>query len=257
MDLQLENKVAIVSGGAQGIGEAIVRAFAAEGAVPVILDRNIDAAQALAAEIERAHAFQVELTDESSIKSAVEVTIGAAGKIDILVNNAGVNDGVGLDGSPGDFMASLRKNLFHVFTLTHFCIDQLKANRGTIINISSKVSQTGQGSTSGYAAAKGGVNALTREWAAGLARDGVRVNAVLPAEVWTPMYDNWIQSLDDPEETLQRISDSIPFGHRFTTPEEIAASVVFLASSKSSHTTGQLISPDGGYTHLDRAMKKS
>lgn len=255
MDLQLKNKVAIVSGGAQGIGAAIVRAFAAEGAVPVILDRNIDGALALAEEVGTAHAIQVELTDEASIKNAVNAAVAAAGKIDILVNNAGTNDGVPLEGAPDAFMVSLQKNLFHVFTLAHYALPQLKLNRGTIINISSKVSQTGQGGTSGYAAAKGGVNALTREWAAGLAADGIRVNAVLPAEVWTPMYESWIQTLDSPEETLDRITKSIPFGQRFTTPEEIAATVVFLASPKSSHTTGQFLHPDGGYVHLDRAIK--
>ena len=249
MDLLLKNKVVVVSGGAQGIGAAIVRAFAAEGAVPVVLDRNLETAQALVDEIGVGRALRVELTDEGSIAAAV----AAVGRIDILVNNAGVNDGVSLDAKPGEFMASLEKNLFHVFALTHYARVELRKNKGSVINISSKVSLTGQGRTSGYAAAKGGVNSLTREWAVALAADGVRVNAVLPAEVWTPMYKNWIDSQDDGQAVLRRIEESIPLGHRFTTAEEIAATVVFLASEKSGHTTGQLVHPDGGYVHLDRA----
>jgi L-fucose dehydrogenase len=249
MDLLLKNKVAVVSGGAQGIGAAIVRAFAAEGAVPVVLDRNLESAQALIDEIGVGRALQVELTDEASIAAAAR----EIGRIDILVNNAGVNDSVSLEAKPGEFMASLEKNLFHVFALTHYSLAELKKNKGAVVNISSKVSLTGQGGTSGYAAAKGGVNALTREWALALAENGVRVNAVLPAEVWTPMYKSWIDSQDDGQAVLKRIEGSIPLGHRFTAPEEIAATVVFLASEKSGHTTGQLIHPDGGYVHLDRA----
>jgi len=169
------------------------------------------------------------------------------------VHNAGVNDGVSLRHSPEEFMASLQKNIFHVFTLTHYALDALIESKGFIINISSKVGVTGQGATSGYAASKGAMNALTREWAVDLARHSIRVNTVVPAEVMTPLYENWVKTLDDPQKFIDDACARIPFEHRMTTSEEIANTVVFLASDRSSHTTGQILFPDGGYVHLDRA----
>ena len=150
-------------------------------------------------------------------------------------------------------MASLQKNIFHVFALTHYALDALIASKGFIINISSKVADTGQGDTSGYAASKGAMNALTREWALSLAKDGIRVNTVVPAEVMTPLYQNWLNTLEDPEATVKQIEARIPFGNRMTTSAEIANMVVFIASDKSSHTTGQILYPDGGYVHFDRS----
>jgi L-fucose dehydrogenase len=138
--------------------------------------------------------------------------------------------------------------------MAHYCVPHLKASRGSIVNISSKTAITGQGNTSGYCAAKGAQLALTREWAAALRDDGVRVNAVIPAEVMTPLYARWINSFAHPEEKLAAITAKIPLGQRMTTAEEIAAMVVFLLSAQSSHTTGQWMFVDGGYTHLDRAL---
>jgi NAD(P)-dependent dehydrogenase (short-subunit alcohol dehydrogenase family) len=173
-----------------------------------------------------------------------------------LIHNAGSNDGVGLDAQPDKFMESLNKNLSHIFALTHYSIDELIKNKGAIINIGSKVAETGQGGTSGYAAAKGAMNALTREWAIDLADKGVRVNSVIPAEVMTPMYRRWLDSLKKPGETLHSIEQNIPLGNRMTKDQEIANAVVFLASDRSAHTTGQIFHPDGGYVHLDRSFGK-
>src|SRR5690606_38110290 len=108
--------------------------------------------------------------------------------------------------------------------------------------------------TSGYASANGGRIALTREWAVELLKYNIRVNAVVVAECWTPAYDTWIKTLNNPEEKLKEITSKIPFGNRMTTAEEIANMVTFLLSEKSSHTTGQIIYVDGGYVHLDRAL---
>jgi len=112
----------------------------------------------------------------------------------------------------------------------------------------------GQGNTSGYASSKGAIMALTREWAAELLPYKIRVNTVIPAEVMTPLYQNWLNTFPDPEPKLQAILAKIPLENRMTTAEEIAAMVTFLISEKSGHTTGQHIFVDGGYTHLDRAL---
>ena len=254
MDLHLQNKVALVTGGAKGIGEAITRSFAAEGALPIILGRNPEEAAAVIADIGAGHSVHCELTDLASIEAAVaEARERAGAPIDILVNNAGVNDGVGLDASPAEFVASLQRNLVHPFALAHLLLGDLKKTKGCIVNIGSKVADTGQGGTSGYAASKGGLNALTREWALDLAKHSVRVNAVIPAEVMTPLYEKWLAKLDDPEATKAKIESTIPLEHRFTDAAEIADLVVFVASDRSGHTTGQILYPDGGYTHLDRA----
>jgi L-fucose dehydrogenase len=260
MNLNLEGKVALVTGGAKGIGAAIVRSFAEEGAVVSIVDRNPEVARVLVNELEQSNkkAFSVptELTDMNACKQAIEDTIRKAGRLDFLIHNAGSNDGVGLDAQPEKFMESLNKNLSHIFALTHYSIDELIKNKGAIINIGSKVAETGQGGTSGYAAAKGAMNALTREWAIDLADKGVRVNSVIPAEVMTPMYRRWLDSLKKPEETLHSIEQNIPLGNRMTMDQEIADAVVFLASDRSAHTTGQIFHPDGGYVHLDRSFGK-
>lgn len=259
MDLQLANKVFIVTGGAKGIGEAISVALAAESAIVVIVGRGKDDNHAAVDKIIKAHgrasSHTVELATASACKEVVDFTIEKYGRIDGLVNNAGVNDGVGLEkGSPEAFMESLQKNLSHYYNLAHYALPYLRQSRGAIVNIGSKVALTGQGNTSGYAASKGAINALTREWAVELLPYSIRVNTVLPAEVWTPLYAKWIHSLPNPQEKLQQIVSKIPLEKRFTSCEEIANTAVFLLSNRSSHTTGQILVVDGGYTHLDRSL---
>lgn len=256
MKLGLEGKVVLISGGAKGIGAACVKLFLEEGAAVAIADLDQAAGDALvaAAPAGRVMFLQGDLADESICREAVNETAACFGRLDVLVNNAGVNDAVSLDQPPAKFLASLQRNLVPTYSLTHFALGHLKKAKGSIVNLGSKVSITGQGSTSGYAAAKGGINALTREWAAALAADGVRVNAVLPAECNTDQYQRWFASLPNPVATRTAIESLVPLGHRLTTPEELAAMVVFLAAPVSSHTTGQIIFVDGGYTHLDRAL---
>jgi L-fucose dehydrogenase len=146
-------------------------------------------------------------------------------------------------------------NVWHFYCMAHFLLPSLKAQRGAIVNMASKVGYTGQGGTSGYAAAKGAVLALTREWAVELLHYGIRVNAVVPSEVLTPAYREWLDKFPDPDEKFAAIVERIPLERRMTTPKEIAAAVVFLLGAQSSHTTGQHIFVDGGYVHLDRALK--
>lgn len=256
MELGLKNKIILVTGGAKGIGEGIVHALAKEGAIPVIIGRNLEDNEKALTSIDQ-KGFQVvaELTEPEACKLAVQRVYEKFQRIDGLVNNAGVNDGIGLEnGSYDGFMASLHKNLVHYYLMAHFALPFLKISKGSIVNIGSKTAETGQGSTSGYAAANGGRNALTREWAVELLPYGIRVNAVIVAECYTPLYKSWIAHFEHPEEKLLHITENIPLGKRMTTAAEIAAMVCFLLSEQSSHTTGELIHVDGGYVNLDRAI---
>lgn len=259
MDLALAGKIVVVTGGAKGIGEAIVRVLAAEDAIPVIVDRDEAAAIRLGKDIcaggHRSEVVVRDLAEPGACRGAVEEAIRVAGRIDALVNNAGVNDGVGIeDGSAEDFLDSLRRSLVHYYEMTHFALPSLKEARGAIVNIASKVALTGQGGTSGYAAAKGGILALTREWAVDLLRYGIRVNAVIPGDVMTPLYRQWLDTFPDPEGKLAGIVEKIPLGGRMTEAGEVAATVVFLLAPQAGHITGQHLVVDGGYVHLDRAL---
>jgi L-fucose dehydrogenase len=256
MDLRLAGKNVVVTGGCRGIGAAIVAGFLGEGARVLVVDRDAAAGDAMAAAAHAAgqvvHFVAGELADDTTCAQAIAAAEHELGGIDVLVNNAGRNDSVGLGAGSAAFVASLRANLVPAYSLVHHALPALQKSRGTIVNIGSKVAVTGQGGTSGYAAAKGALAALTREWAVELAPFGVRVNAVLPAEVWTPLYAEWLARQPNAETQRQRIENSIPLGRRFTTAQEVADTVVFVASPRSSHTTGQLLFVDGGYTHLDR-----
>jgi L-fucose dehydrogenase len=259
MDLGLKGKVILITGGAKGTGAAIAHACGREGGVPVILDRDESAIQRIRAELHQEgiehETMQVELTESSDTSRVVEDVGRKFGRIDGLVNNAGVNDGVGLEhGSPERFVASLKCNLVHYYTMAQATLPFLKQSKGSIVNISSKVAVTGQGGTSGYAAAKGAILELTLEWAAEFSLYDIRVNAVVPAEVMTPQYEDWVKKFDDPQEELRRIAAKVPLGRRMTEPDEIAALTVFLLSSESAGITGQHLFVDGGYVHLDRRL---
>jgi L-fucose dehydrogenase len=261
MDLHIKNKVIIITGAASGIGEAIARAAAAEGAVPVIVDKNAEKGQHLLDDLTgggyTAHLIVRELDSAESCSDVVRGALSYADHIDALINNAGVNDGVGLEtGSAAEFLGSLVINLHHYYYMAHACLPALKRSRGAIVNISSKTALTGQGNSSGYAAAKAAQLGLTREWAADLASYGIRVNAIVPAEVRTPLYEDWLKrSFTDPDAQLTEIGKRIPLGNRLTKPEEVADMAVFLVSERAAHVTGQFIHVDGGYVHLDRALR--
>src|SRR3984885_6592580 len=259
MDLQLKDKVIVVTGGAKGIGAAIVRASCGEGAIPIIVDRDNEAGEALQSDLRKnggaCGLIFADLSTPEACSQSISEIVETHGRIDALVNNAGINDKVGLEhGSPQEYVASLNRNLLHYYNMAHYALPHLKQSRGTIVNVSSKTALTGQGGTSGYASSKGAILALTREWAAELLDCGIRVNAVVPSEVMTPLYRRWLDTFDDPEAKLQTILSKIPLEKRMTTPEEIASAVLFLISAKSAHTTGQYLFVDGGYVHLDRAL---
>ncbi len=260
MDLGLKDKVIIVTGGGAGIGAGISRACLDEGARVVVLSRRSENVHEFMDEMgtkgARCELIEIHLEDIERCRQAIAEVEEKFGSIYGLVNNAGVNDGAGLEsGSVEKFVQSLERNLIHNYALAHYALPALKRSQGAIVNISSKVALTGQGNTSGYAASKGAQLALTREWAAELLPYGIRVNAVLPAEVMTPLYRRWLDTLGDPEAKLKEITEKIPLGHRMTLASEIAAAVVFLLSpAQSGHTTGQHLIVDGGYVHLDRKL---
>ena len=256
MNLNLQDKVILISGGAKGIGGAISRGLIEEGAIPVIIDPSEKEGQKLCnlAKGKALH-LSIRIYSAEQAQEIVQKAMEKFGRIDGVVNNAGANDGVSLEkGTPEQFTQSIANNLFHYFHLVHYALPYLKSSKGAVVNISSKTAVTGQGGTSGYVAAKGAQLALTREWAVELLPYQIRVNAILPAEVYTPMYESWIQSFPNPEEKLEEINRKIPLGKRMTTPEEIAAMAIFILSDKASHITGQHLYVDGGYTHLDRSL---
>jgi L-fucose dehydrogenase len=260
MDLGLDGKVVIVTGGASGIGAAISSLLAQESAIPVVLTRrepDHEFKDRLLDLNPEAQIILTELTNDADCENAVSQTIEKFGSIYGLVNNAGANDAVGLDAGPDAFRRSIENNLTHYYTMAHLCLPSLKASAGSIVNISSKTALTGQGGTSAYCAAKGAQLSLTREWAADLADAGIRVNAVIPAESMTPLYERCLERMGEPDVELQKILNRIPLGNRMTLTEELANAVVFLLSGRAGHTTGQWHFVDGGYTHLDRALSKS
>lgn len=259
MDLRIKDKVVLITGGAKGIGAAIARGAASEGALPVLVDRDEDSAKKLCAELQsggaRCEQIAADLRIAANCARVVEEALQKLGQLDVLVNNAGVNDKIGLEsGSPEKYEESLRKNLFHYYNMAHYALPSLKKAKGCIVNVASKTAITGQGGTSGYASAKGAILALTREWAVDLLPYGIRVNAVVPAEVMTPLYEQWLCTFENSEEKRKAIVAKIPLGKRMTEPKEIAAAVLFLISEQASHITGQHIFVDGGYAHLDRAL---
>jgi L-fucose dehydrogenase len=259
MELDLNNKIIIVTGGARGIGESIVRKLADENAIPCIIDINQQLADAIVKNLQqnnkRCFAVIADLTKPEQCENAVNKILNEFGGIDGLVNNAGLNDGVGLEnGSYEKFIQSLQVNVVHYFTVTHFALNALKKSKGNIVNICSKVAQTGQGNTSGYAAANGIRFELTTQWANQLSEFGIRSNAIVVAECYTPQYEWWINQQDNPQEKLNEINAKIPLENRMTKPDEIADTAIFLLSSKSNPINGEFFYVDGGYVHLDRKI---
>lgn len=257
MDLYLENKVIVISGGAKGIGGGISLSLAKEGAIPVIISRsnNIEFEKEIKKITNKYEIYKFDLKNYKGIENLCKKILDKYPDIFALVNNAGANDNLHIENnSILDLIKSYENNLFHYYELTRCLLPSIKNNQGNILNIVSKTGLTGQGGTSAYASAKAAQIGFTREWACAFAKDNIRVNAIAPAEVMTPLYKRWLQNFQDPKEKYETIASKIPLGHRFTTIEEISALATFIISPRSSHTTGQILFADGGYVHLDRAL---
>jgi len=240
----------VVSGGASGIGRAIVEAFAAEGASVVFVDLNADQGeqvrkQAIALTGNPRIAFIVaDLSDEHETARAAEMALRELGEVDVLVNNVGGNfrSGNVLQHSVEDFRRTFQLNVFSSVGLIRGLIPSMIARRkGAIINISSTMS-AGAAGFSAYASTKGAINALTSALALDHAADNIRVNAIAPGLIATPLNQAWI----DEQEDAAKVK-GIPM-NRVGKPEEIATVTLFLASDKSSYLTGQVLTVDGGMT---------
>jgi len=240
----LRDRVCIVTGGAQGIGEACVRRFAAEGAKPVIVDVDDARGRALAQELGALY-VSCDVGDKSQVDALVSQTLAAHGRIDVLVNNAGIFKAADfLEVSEADFDAVLRVNLKGAFLVGQAVARVMaQAGRGAIVNMSSVNGVLAIPSIASYNVSKGGINQLTRAMALALVDKGIRVNAVAPGTIATELA---AQAVLTSEEARQRILSRTPM-KRLGEPEEIAEAVAWLASDRASFVTGAYYPVDGGY----------
>lgn len=255
MTIKLDNRVAIVTGGANGIGRATALAFIEAGAAVAIWDVADDAGSALAAEIRdkgsKAAFFKVNVADQESVEAAVNAVVEQFGKIDILINNAGITrdaqflkfkEGkVAGKMSKGDWDAVIGVNLTGVFNCTQAAVPYMLAQGwGRVVNASSIAGQYGNFGQTNYTASKAGVIGLTKVWARELGRRGVNVNAIAPGFIATDM------TKAIPEQVQAGMMEHIPLG-RFGQPEEVAQAYLFLASEEASYVNGSILNVDGGF----------
>jgi sorbitol-6-phosphate 2-dehydrogenase len=265
----LQDRIAVVTGGAQGLGEAICHRLAREGAHVVVADLNLEGARRVAADIEgrtdrsrrglrsddrRALAVEVDVTDEAQVAAMVDRTVQALGRLDILVSNAGILVAEPVDQFPVDeWRAVIEVNLVGYFLCAKHAARVMKAQRdGVIIQVNSKSGKKGSYKNSAYAASKFGGIGLTQSIALELAEYGVRVNAVCPGNLldsplWVDsLYEQYARNLGITEEEVrQRYVDQVPM-KRGCTYEDVCNVVVFLASDQASYMTGQAINVTGG-----------
>lgn len=250
--MRLQDKVAIVTGGAQGIGLAIARRFAVEGARLMLADIGEDRGRAAAAEL--GAAFQAcDVGDGASAEALVAATVARYGRVDVLVNNAGILHAAEfLDLAEADFDRVLRVNLKGTFLVGQAAARRMVAqfaadgSRGSIVNLSSVTARLAIPNAIPYVVSKAGVSQLTNAMAIALAAQGVRVNAIGPGSIATDM----LKVMMSDEAARRRILSRTPLG-RCGEPEEIAAVALFLASDESSYVTGQTIMVDGGRIGLN------
>jgi L-fucose dehydrogenase len=249
--MRFENRVVLITGGSKGIGAGCVRVFHQEGAHVAIADLDVDAGnilkQELASGTGRVLVLPCDVAVPQQLQRAVQQTVEELGQLDCLVNNAGIHppatsiDDTTLD----DLDRVLRVNFVSTFSGCKYAAPHLRKTKGTIINMSSMTAVLGQENSAAYAASKGAQLSLTRALALELGRDGIRVNAVLPGNVDTPLMREWAATLDDPESALQRVA-ALQVSGRMATPEEIGRVCLFLATDDSGFITGQGIHADGG-----------
>jgi NAD(P)-dependent dehydrogenase (short-subunit alcohol dehydrogenase family) len=250
---RLEGRVALVTGGTAGIGEAVVRLFAAEGAAVMLCSRRAAAADALAGSVVasggRAQSMGCDVSDETEVEHLVASTVEAFGRLDIVVNAAGITatgriEEFGL----ADWNRIFEINVAGTFLVCKHAVPHLRASgNGSIVNLGSTYGFIGVPGTAAYAATKAAVISLTRSLALELASEGVRVNALCPGATLTPMNVAWLDAQPDRDAALQELIDRHPIG-RLATPEDQARAALFLASDDAAYVTGTTLLVDGGRT---------
>lgn len=250
--MRFKERVVIVTGGSKGIGGGCARVFCAEGGLVSILDIDAEAGRKLCEQLNasgpgRAKFFPCDVGDHRQVQAAIEQTVSQWGRLDCLINNAGVHPpATSIDDTRiEDVEALLRVNFISTFAGAKYATPHLRKTRGTIINMSSMTAVLGQDRSAAYSASKGAQLSLTKALAVELGRDGIRVNAVLPGNVDTPLMRGWAATLDDPQSALARVANLQVLG-RMAEPEEIGRVCLFLATDDSSFVTGQGIEVEGG-----------
>jgi len=244
----LTGKVALITGAGQGNGRAIAIGLAEAGANVVVTDMNQanarETADLIHARGHAAHACRLDVTDAGQCRAVADEIAASIGPIDVLVNNAGIiiREGIDSPNAPQNLQQVMKVNHEGTFNVCHAWLPALRQTKGAIVNVASIASFTGQANTLGYSASKGAVKMLTQSLAADLARDGIRVNAIAPGVIETPMTDS---TRSDPAR-LARFMTRIPM-NRVGQPEELVGAVLFLASSMSTYVTGVTLPVDGGY----------
>lgn len=241
-------RVVLVTGGARGIGAGCCRVFSKEGAHVAVVDRDLHAAQAMVDSLRHpAIAIQADVSSEIQVRDAIQETVNRFGQLDCLINNAGIHPpDTPLSGMPPEQVVDvLRINFLSTYTACYYALEHLKKTRGTIVNISSMTAVLGQRNSTAYAASKGAQLSFTKSLALECADFGIRVNAILPSNVDTPLMRSWAATLPDPDAALERIAALQPLG-RMADIEEIGRVCLFLATSDSSFITGQGLHVDGG-----------
>ena len=245
----LEGHIAVVTGGGSGIGRAIAKGFAVEGAKLAVLEMNMAGAAETVAEIEAAggtaQAFELDVTDPDACHAVAGAVEAALGEVSVLVNNAGIvrRNHVNSDQIADDWKAIIDVNLNGVFNATHGFLEQLRRTKGRIVNLGSIQSFVHTYNSVAYTASKGGVLNFTRSLAAELGRDGVRVNAIGPGMIETPLNEEVRRTKP---ETVPNFLRHTPLG-RTGRPEDIVGPALFLASDMSAYVTGTILLVDGGY----------
>jgi L-fucose dehydrogenase len=249
--MKLQGRVAVITGGSKGIGLGCARVFAKYGCTVVLAARGEEAGRAAEREIAQSGAtawfLPTDVTQEADMRALMDQTVARFGRLDCVVNNAGWHPpAMTIDQTTvEDFERLLRLNLTSAFMGCKLAVPHLRKTRGSILNMSSEVAMIGQAAAPAYVATKAGQIGLTRALALDLAPERIRVNAVCPAGVMTPLMREWADSQYDPQAALAMVDSWHPIG-RMATIEEIGEVCAFLASDEAAFITGQAICPDGG-----------
>ena len=246
--MRLDDKVALVTGAAKGIGAGIAKRFAEAGAAVVLFDIDGSGAKSLAARLGRAVAVEGDVANEDHVKRAVATAAAAFGRLDVLVNNAGIEvAGLIPDYSEQQWDRQMGVNLKGAFLFAKHAILQMRGRGGAIVNISSVHAFVSYPGNAAYDASKAGLNALTRALALDHGKDGIRVNAICPGYIDTPMMEEWLATVPDRDQTMRDVLAVHPLG-RIGTPRDIADAALFLASDAASFITGTCLVVDGAMT---------